>query len=264
MHADVGIAAPLMSSPGGISSSGTQTISGMSALTPGIEAFSSIVDTNNTLPLTFVDQWSLAEATAELSTSCYAGVLMLQAMGLGGWMFNGMDFLSVLGASGDDEAPGIGFRYDEDPRWPYPNPTGLEGVMEGACPPHQPDMRAAVDAVCERKFGPGGPFNPDTGGPWKDTRKVRSAAQVHSEAFRECVTLQAQYIVDTFGKIPATLPTMVCTIYMQAHHLDLEFYDHFFRAGAYLDTHARHMERWHRLGSRRSGPCDNAQTWKPT
>ena len=44
--------------------------------------------------------------------------------------------------------------------------------MEGYCPPHYSDMRAAVDAVCERKFGPGGPFHPDTPGPWKNSSKV--------------------------------------------------------------------------------------------
>jgi hypothetical protein len=33
--------------------------------------------------------------------------------------------------------------------------------------------------------------------------------------------------------------------YLQAQHLDLEFYDHFYEKGAYLETHARHMERWH-------------------
>jgi hypothetical protein len=33
--------------------------------------------------------------------------------------------------------------------------------------------------------------------------------------------------------------------YVQAHHLDLDFYDHFFKPGAYLPTHASHMSRWH-------------------
>jgi hypothetical protein len=33
--------------------------------------------------------------------------------------------------------------------------------------------------------------------------------------------------------------------YLQAQHLDLEFYDHYFKPGAYLTTHKEHMERWH-------------------
>ena len=212
---------------------------------PGIEKFAHLADLDNPLPLTFVDQWSLTEASTELATSCYAGTLMLQAMGLGGWMFNGMDPFGVLGASGDPEVPGLGFRYDTAEKWPYPNPTGLDGVMEGFCPPHYPDMRAAVDALCDRKFGPGGPFHPETPGPWRDTARVRSAAKDHDEQFRKCVALQAQYIYDTFGKFPGTVPSMVCTIYLQAHHLDLEFYDKFFKPGAYLETHAVHMKNWH-------------------
>ena len=215
---------------------------------PGIEDFKEIVDVSNTWPLTFVEQWSMAELTAELSTSCYAGTLLLQSMGLGGWMFNGLDPFSVLGASGNPEVPGLGFRYDIDERWPYPNPTGLAGVMEGFCPPHYPDMRTAVEALCERKFGPGGPFHPETPGPWKDSRKVRSAAQVHSDKFRECVALQAQYVFDTFGKFPGTVPSIFLITYLQAHHLDLEFYDTFYQPGAYLKTHARHMLLWHPEG----------------
>jgi hypothetical protein len=212
---------------------------------PGIDKYSDMVDVNNVWPITLVDQWSLAEITTELGTSCFAGTLMLQAMGLGGWMFNGLDAFSVLGASGDPDVPGLRFRYDEREGWPYPNPTGLEGVMEGFCPPHYSDMRAAVDAVCERKFGEGGPFNPETPGPWKDSFRVRSAAQPHDEKFRACVALQAQYVLDTFGKFPGTVPSIFLINYLQAHHLDLEFYDKLFKPGAYLEAHARHMERWH-------------------
>jgi hypothetical protein len=212
---------------------------------PGIEKFKHLVDVNNVWPLTFVEQWGMAEVTAELATSCYAGTLMLQAMGLGGWMFNGLDPFSVMGASGNPNVPGLGFRYDTNDRWPYPNPTGLNGVMEGFCPPHYPDMRAAVEEVCERKFGLCGPFHPDTPGPWKDSRKVRSAAQIHNEEFKECVALQAQYVFDTFGKFPGTVPSIFVITYLQAHHLDLEFYDNFYKPGAYLRTHAEHMSKWH-------------------
>jgi len=41
----------------------------------------------------------------------------------------------------------------------------------------------------------------------------------------------------------------VPVVYLQAHHLDLEFYDTFFKPGAYLKTHADPMERWHSKGS---------------
>jgi hypothetical protein len=118
--------------------------------------------------------WSLGELTAELSTSCYAGML----------------------------------------------------------------MRQAVDALVERKFGPQGPFNTGTPGYYKDTPGVRGSAQVPDEHFRECAALQAQYIYDTFGKFPGTVPSIFVLPYLQAHHLDLDFYDRFYENGAYLKTHA--------------------------
>ncbi|RIJ41402.1 hypothetical protein [Pontibacter oryzae] len=212
---------------------------------PGIAKYKNLVDIRNNWPITFLEQLSLAEVSVELSSSCYAGHLMLQAMGLGGWVYDGIDLFSVLGASGVPGVDGLGFRYDTDERWPYPNPTGLQGVMEGFCPPHYPDMRAAVEAVCNRKYGTGGPFNATTPGPWKESAKVRGAAEVHSEEFRDCVALQAQYVFDTFGKFPGTVPSIFLLTYLQAHHLDLEFYDHFYKTGAYLHTHANHMARWH-------------------
>jgi hypothetical protein len=212
---------------------------------PGLEQFGGRVDTDEPFPLTFTEQYALTEATAELATACYAGVLMLQAIGLGGWMFDGIDRFTMLGASGDPEVPGLGFRFDEDERWPTPNPTGREGVFEAHCPPHYPDMAAAVEAFAERKFGPGGPFNRDTPGAWSDSPGVRGSAQVHDAEFKACVALQAQYVLDTFGRFPGTVPTVFILNYVQAHHLDLDFYDRFFKPGAYLRTHAEHMQRWH-------------------
>ncbi len=212
---------------------------------PGMERFRELVDVDHPYPLSYVEQIILGEGTVELSTACYAGTLMLQAMGLGGWMYDGLDRNSVLGASGEPDVPGLGFRYDTDPRWSVPNPTGLPGVFEGFCPPHYPDMRAAVEAFCQRKFGRGGPFHPETPGPYKDTPRIRGSARVHDELFKDCVTGMAQYIHDTFGKFPATLPSTYCLMFLQAHHLDLEFYDHHFQQGAYLRTHAEHMEKWH-------------------
>jgi hypothetical protein len=210
----------------------------------GLEQFKGVVDVEEPFPLTFTEQYALTEATAELATACYAGVLMLQAMGLGGWMFDGIDRFSMLGASGNPEVPGLAFRYDED-GFSTPNPTGREGVFEAYCPPHYPDMAAAVEAFAQRKFGPGGPFNSDTPGAWTDSPGFRGSAQVHDDEFKACVALQAQYILDTFGKFPGTVPTVFIMNYVQAHHLDLDFYDRFFKPGSYLRTHAEHMERWH-------------------
>jgi hypothetical protein len=106
-------------------------------------------------------------------------------------------------------------------------------------------MRAAVEAFTKRKFGPGGPFNPETPGPYKDNPRVRGAGKVHDAEFIDCATTMAQYVFDRFGKFPGTVPSIFVLMYLQAHHLDLGFYDRHFTPGAYLDTHAHHMEYWH-------------------
>ncbi|WJR34453.1 hypothetical protein P3F83_03195 [Mycobacteroides immunogenum] len=211
---------------------------------PGTEKFGSLRNYGDPIPLSFVEQYTLTEASAELATATHNGVLLLQALGLGGWMFDGLDRLSVLGGSGDPRAPGIGFRSDSDERWPFPNATGLPGFFETLSPPHVPTVADGVAKYIDRKYGPGGPFHPDTPGAWADSRKVRSAA-LPAEAIQEIVTIEASYIYDAFGKIPGTVPTVHALMYLQAQNIDLGFYDTHFGPGAYLPTHAEHARRWY-------------------
>lgn len=211
---------------------------------PGIDRFKTLVDTDNPFPLTYVEQLGLTEVTVETSTACYAGALMLQALGLGGWMFEGINPFSVLGASGDPEVPGLGFRFDMLEGRPLPHVTGLEGVFEGHCPPHFANMREAVEKVVARKFGTGGPFNAGTRGPYKKTETIRSSAVPIGEEFVDCVATMAQYVFDTFGRFPATVPAIFTLMYLQAHRLDTGFYDTHFQPGAYLRTHAAHQQNW--------------------
>jgi hypothetical protein len=213
---------------------------------PGLDRFAGLVDVANPVPLSFVEQYSLTEATAELMTSSYNGALMLQAMGLGGWSFDGIEHMAILGASGDPAVPGLGFRYDEDPRWGTPNPTGrTDGTFAAFCPPHHATMADAVEAFAQRKFGPGGPYHPDTPGAWSESAAIRGSAAPYSDDFKACVTLQCDYTLETWGKFPGTVPSVWIMNFLQAQHLDVEFYDRFFRPGAYLETHREHFARWH-------------------
>ncbi len=196
-------------------------------------------------PLSFVEQYTLAEASAELITGVYNGHLLLGAMGLGGWTFDGIDRLSMLGASGNPEVPGLGFHVETDERWTLPNPTGLPGVFETLARPHVGDAGEAVERYAERKFGPGGPFHPRTGGPWRDTAGVRGSAAPYDARFLRLLTEEVRYVDETFGKIPGTVQTVHILNYLQAQHLDPDFYDHHFGPGAYLPTHRDHQDTWH-------------------
>ena len=73
---------------------------------------------------------------------------------------------------------------------------------------------------------------------------MTKSAQVLDERFKRLIAVQAQYIFDTFGKFPATVPS-VYILLSAAQHIDTEYYDKLFKPGAYLPTHARHHAYWH-------------------
>jgi hypothetical protein len=126
-------------------------------------------------------------------------------------------------------------------------------MMEGYCPPHFRDMRAAVEALCERKFGPGGRFHPDTPVLGRSRKKSGPPPRSTARSLKNVWRSKRNTTFDRLGKFPGTVPLMIATIYLQAHHPDLEFYDDFFESGAYLRTHAHHMARRHgSRGSRRT------------
>jgi hypothetical protein len=197
------------------------------------------------LPLSFLEQAVLSASSMELAFMGHNAVLTLQGIGLGGWFYTGIDPSSVLGAYAEQGIKGLGFRIMRDPRWTLPNPVGLDGHYEGLCPPYHKDMRAAVQMFAQRKFGPGGTYEPNTPGPFRHSDSVKRSVSPYSAEFLDCLGEMAQYLYDTYGKFPATIPTILVAGYVQAQHIDTEFYDTHYQPGGYLDTHAGHMMRWH-------------------
>ena len=107
----------------------------------------------------------------------------------------------------------------------WANPVGLDGVFEGYCPPYFPTMAAAVDAALAR------------------VSRVEPIVEL-SDAGLACTKAVCTYIYETYGRFPATVDTMHLMWLMQAHHLDLDFYDRFFGPGAYGPMHAAHLAAW--------------------
>ncbi|MBP7240764.1 hypothetical protein [Amaricoccus sp.] len=211
---------------------------------PGLDAYAHRLDLSVAAPLRFLEQIALTDVSVELGSACHTGALMLQALGLGGWMYTGINAFSVFGASGDPKVPGLGFRFEMLEGDPLPHVTGLPGVFEAHVPPHHADMRAAVEAAAARKFGAGRPFDPKLGGPYRDNADVRAgAAPIDAEAV-EITALMAEYVFRTFGRFPATVPPVFLKMYLQAHRLDTEFYDRHHVEGGYLHTHASHDANW--------------------
>ena len=95
-------------------------------------------------------------------------MLVAQAMGLGGWIHSSVFAPWVMH---DDPAKGwhgLGFRFMTPDRnwgadWPplpatQPNPVGIDGVLEGLCPPYVASMNDAVDIFIQEKYGPQGMY----------------------------------------------------------------------------------------------------------
>jgi hypothetical protein len=206
---------------------------------------SGLLDEDKAVPISFVEQLLLTSGASELAMMCHNAVLVMQAMGLGGWFYNGLNPLSILGAFAKDGVHGLGFRFEADERWTLPDPVGLDGHFETLGPPYQADMREAVQVFNARKFGPGGAFDPDRPGAFRDTPGVKRSVTPYDDAFLDCMSEMAQYLHDTYGKFPPTAPRVLLSGHVQAQHLDTDFYDRYYQPGAYLETHAHHMQRWH-------------------
>jgi hypothetical protein len=190
-------------------------------------------------------------------------MLTLQAMGLGGWIHATITPPYLLGhPMFPSEGVGLGFRYVVPPfrpgamlRWgtflpkARANPVGLDGVLEGLCPPYYGSMSDAVDALVERKYGPNGTyrdrtyferiFRPGLAEPY-----LREVPHYQKEVIA-CTKDVCNYIYERHGRFPAHVDAMyVPGIWLQAHHLDLQYYDKLFQQG-YTDSHRRHEELWH-------------------
>lgn len=206
---------------------------------------SGLLNPDKRVPLSVLQQMAYEANVSECAFMAHNMVLTLQAMGLGGLYFNGMNRWSILGAFKEAGIKGFRFRFQHDARWILPNPVGLEGIYQGLCPPWFDDMHAAVAAFIARKFGEGGAYDPATAGPWQDSAGVKGSVAPYDDDFVACLGTVAQHIFDTYGKFPGNFTTMVLPGFVQAVHLDPEFYDQHYREDAYLDSHAKHMRRWH-------------------
>jgi hypothetical protein len=65
-----------------------------------------------------------------------------------------------------------------------------------------------------------------------------------------CTKAICNYVYETYGRFPGGSDAMHLMWVMQVHHLDTDFYDRFFRPGAYGATHAAHLGvNQHRTGT---------------
>ncbi len=186
-------------------------------------------------------------------------MLMGQAMGLGGWI-HGSVFTPYIWQTDPAKGwQGLGFRLDEpktlSPWAPVPasqpNPVGIDGILEGLCPPYVSSMDEAVDRVVERKYGATGTAYGNEavfGASYRNSDDARAYAQkgTHFTADQiRYVKDACNYIYDTYGRFPAHVDAFYSSgMWLQFSHLELEYYDRFFDPEQFTRQTA-HDGLWH-------------------
>jgi len=192
-------------------------------------------------------------------------LLTIQALGLGGWIHGAFAGPYLLGSP--DSVPlygkGLAFRFETPkkslwrllkkvitplPAW-QPNPVGLDGILEALCPPYYNNMSEAVDALLNTKYGKGGLYTDpkyfDKVFKPKLAEEFLEQVPHFSDEVVACCKDICNYIYDTYGRFPGHVDAMyVPGVQVQAHHLDLAYYDKLYTRG-YSSTQAEHQATWH-------------------
>jgi hypothetical protein len=231
---------------------------------------------NRVIPILGLESTLLEFLLAEQAFIVHNLSLSEQAMGLGGWTH-----FATATETGWTEA--LGFRIGEqrlsqimhagvvkrlllnltNQNRSYPHTLGLtvDGIdlIKPFCPPYYRSMEEAVLAYLE--FKRANAFEADLKATypasWKDPRQVQAGIPRFSDDCVEATIAYCTYVYDTYGRFPAYFGPLRTTLAHQAHHLDLDFYDHFYNPGAYTTDHAEHINRWHE-------PSSDGQPGRPT
>jgi len=216
-------------------------------------------DDSHAVDLWDFERWQMVDINGVEQGLMIANLMLAtQALGLGGHPFSGGKGRVTMGGQelwhaigGEGSAGGLGFEFARVPAGAPVGagelvPVGLPGVFEGALPPFHRSMADAVDHVLDRRFGPKGVFSAKGAHrlPWRDASPLAGIPRPSAEAV-EATKLLCTYIWDTYGRFPATIDPFLMTVWYQAQHLDVGFYDTFYPHEALPDHVRNHMRDWH-------------------
>ncbi len=184
----------------------------------------------------------LTSLNVEGAFICQNMALAAQALGLGGWTFTGFLPHHILGV--DPTHAGLDFRFITPERSVRhavkPVPVGLDGWMEALCPPYVADMGEAVDRYLAGWSAASGEASA-----FQHAEDVMRARPYPSDETIEIVKTFCTYVHETHGRFPAFVDPMFVRLVFQAHHVDVDFYDRFYRGETLSARHREHMARWH-------------------
>lgn len=220
-------------------------------------AASGLLSDAHPVDLADFERWQMVDANGVESGLVVANLAMAtQALGLGGHPFSGGKGRVTMGGErhwhaigGTGPAGGLGFRFHRVPDGApvaagEEIPVGLDGRFEGAIPPYHPTIEAAVDFVVGLRWGEQGIFTRSGLKPWTDPAVVARIPRPSAEAIAATKTM-ARYIWDSYGRFPATIDPFLTTVWYQAHHLDVGFYDRYYPREAVPGHIRAHLARWH-------------------
>ncbi|MDX1613628.1 MAG: hypothetical protein R3300_04910 [Candidatus Promineifilaceae bacterium] len=207
-------------------------------------------------------EMSFAEATAvEMGGMLHSLALMAQALGLGGYCNYARNEYHWFEALGFDMQPMSSTEYAGVPpilaffvdlmgqEYNFPYATGLrhgdDALLVAYCRPNFPDMAAAVRAFVEYKFGPQGVWRQKTlGSHWAAPERYSQQIERPSVEAVEATIAYCSYIDERYGRFPAYAAPYRTVIGYQATHVDVEFYDQFFKPEALTDAQRTRFNLW--------------------
>jgi hypothetical protein len=221
---------------------------------------------NRYIPLVFLEAVVLEFVLAEQAFMVHNLSLVEQAMGLGGWThFPTMSDTTWFGALGFQtgvqtiaQTMGGGFfktlllnLLKKNIEIPYG--LGLEHdgevLIKPYCPPYYKSMEEAVLAFVDFKMSKKDGTLKDNSAahPWQEEKgqAIKDSIPPYSDDCIAATIALCEYVYKRYNRFPAYYGPMRITLGHQAHHLDLAFYDKFYKPGAYTETQAQHLERWH-------------------
>lgn len=132
-----------------------------------------------------------------------------------------------------------------------PTAIGLErdgqALIKPFCPPYYRDMEAAVRAFIDYKYAEGRGTFRDGGAAtaWRDGRSVQGRIPAYSDRAVAATIAYCTYVYERYGRFPAASGPFTNLVAFQAHHLDPEFYERYYRPGVLSAAHRRHDATWH-------------------
>ena len=156
--------------------------------------------------------------------------LAATAMGLGSFMMHTIDLITVMNC--------LHMRFEKVKGKSFPqatdNPVGIDGILEGCCPPYK-SIENAVDEIAALKWGSEGIYG---------EKGYNLPRPNMYEEIVEITKSYCNYLYETYGRIPKYHNAMFIPILAQIHHLDTGFYEKYFPE--YLCSDDReHMKQWH-------------------